>query len=275
MGAALTEVRAIDLDLEAYLNAAGEIFRAFRNHDSGCVSYGVRAHARLWFVKHSDEPRGIASLRRAAHLYTTVRHPALPRLHNAFETPAGLALVLDWLPGEVLYGDTVARGRAAREDPAGPHSRFRALPVRQILVALDTIYAVHLALAAHGFVAVDFYDGCILYDFEEARTSLCDLDEYRPGPFTLEADHLPGSRRFMAPEEWQRGARIDQVTNVYTLGRTAIELLGGGTLAAGSWKGTDAMRAIVTRATAVDRSHRFQSVREFVEAWRSAVSAGR
>ncbi|HEX9616496.1 MAG TPA: hypothetical protein VGA03_03720 [Anaerolineales bacterium] len=271
MAASLAGVKKIDIEIEAFLGGIGEIFRSFRDQDSGCVSYGVSAGGRRWFVKHSDEPRGIESLHRARQVYSTVRHPALPRLHNVFETESGLALVLEWLPGENLYEYTVAPGKAARANPLSPHARFCALPVRQVLEALDTIYDAHLALAGFGFVAVDFYDGCILYDFEQARTYLCDLDEYRPGPFINETDRLPGSRRFMAPEEFQRGARIDQVTNVFTLGRTALQLLGDGTVD-DAWRGSPAMLAVVARATEPERDRRYQDVREFVDDWRTAVS---
>ena len=266
----LTEAKSIDTDIEIYLDQAGEVFKAFRDQDSGCVSYGVRLEGRCWFVKHSNNPRGIESLRRARHLHGTVRHPALLKLWNDFETPGGLALVYDWLSGEVLYEYSIARGEDGRRDPSSPHARFRVLPASRILAALDTIYDVHLSLAEHGFIAVDFYDGCILYDFSVHQAHLIDLDEYRPGPFTLAADRLPGSKRFMAPEEWQCGAQIDQVTNVYTLGRTAFELLGS--VETGDWRGTDAMRAVAERATARDRTARYASVREFVEAWRQAVA---
>ena len=95
----LTEVRRIDMDVERYLARVGEIFRVFGNQDSGCVSYGVLAEAKRWFVKHSDDPRGIASLRRAHHLHSRVHHRALPRVRHAFETSSGLALVYDWVPG--------------------------------------------------------------------------------------------------------------------------------------------------------------------------------
>jgi serine/threonine-protein kinase len=267
----LIRVRRIETGIEPYLDQLGEVFQAFRDQDSGCTSYGVSAAGRRWFVKHSDEPRGISSLRRALDLHSIVRHEALPGLHNAFVTPGGLALVFDWVPGELLYDYTRLRGEAGRRDPASPHARFRALPVARILDALETVYDVHLLLAGHGFVAVDFYDGCILYDFDRARTYLCDLDEYRPGPFVLSEDRLPGSRRFMAPEEWRRGATIDQVTNVFTLGRTAFELLGDGTISPDAWRGSETMRDVAVRATAKARGQRHQSVREFVEDWRSAV----
>ena len=235
------------------------------------MSYGVLAGGRRWFVKHSDDPRGMASLRRAQVLHSKIQHQDLPRLRNTFETPGGLALVQDWVPGELLYYPTRSSAEQ-RCDPTFPPVRFRALPLARILDSLDTIYDIHLVLAEYGFIAVDFYDGCIIYDFEQSRTTLCDLDEYRDGPFTLETNRLPGSRRFMAPEEFQRGARIDQVTNVFTLGRTALLLLGDGTASLESWKGTDAMREVVVRATSSERARRHQSVREYVEDWRSAAT---
>jgi serine/threonine-protein kinase len=269
----LTEICAIDVDIERYLGQIGKVFRAFREQDSGCLSYGVLIQGGRWFVKHSDEPRGIASLRRAFHLNSTVQHPALPRLHNSFDSPGGFALVYEWVPG-YLWREL---RHPSEEWPAGdadsPYSRFRGLTTVKILDALDTIYDVHLLLADRGFVAVDFYDGCIIYDFNRSRTYLCDLDEYRDGPFNLDVDRLPGSRRFMAPEEWQRGARIDQVTNVFTLGRTALVLLGDGSGSMEVWKGNEALKDVVTRATALERMQRHQTVREFVEDWRCAVRA--
>lgn len=271
MSVSLDTVASVDRDIETYLRTQGEIFRAFREQDSDCISYGVLVDGRRWFVKHSQTPRGMASLERAQHVYRAVQHPALPRLHNAFETPGGLAIVLDWLPGEVLNSPAY-RGAARRAAPDSPHARFRALPARRIVDALDTIYDVHVRLAEHAFIAVDFYDGCILYDFDSAQTHVMDLDEYRPGPFILEGERLPGSRRFMAPEEFERGAAIDAVTNVFTLGRTAFVLLGDGTEAAESWRGNEAMRRVALQATAPERSERYQTVQAYVAAWRAACA---
>lgn len=104
--------------------------------------------------------------------------------------------------------------------------RFRALPPPVVLAALDRILDAHATVAAAGFVSVDLYDGCFLYDFDSLQMHLIDLDEYRPGPFTVAADRLPGSTRYMAPEELVRGETIDERTMVFHLGRTISELLG-------------------------------------------------
>lgn len=269
----LTEVTEIDVPAETYLRNVGGVFRTFTHQDSGTKSYGVFANGRRWFVKPSTDPEIVESLRRAQRLNSAVQHPALPRLHGSFTIPDGLALVYEWAPGEVL-NDPCFTPDQRRHDPAHPHVRFRSLPVERILAALDTVFDAHVVIADRGFVASDFYDGCIIYDFETSRTSLCDLDEYREGPFVLERDRAYGSTRFMAPEEFQRGATIDQVTNVFNLGRTAAVLLGDGTGELHDWKGTEAMRAVVDRATLPDRACRHQSVAEFVADWRAAVSRG-
>jgi hypothetical protein len=57
-------------------------------------------------------------------------------------------------------------------------------------------------------VAVDFYDGCLIYDFAGRAIWLCDLDSYRPGPYVLDRDRQYGSARFMAPEELTKGATM-------------------------------------------------------------------
>jgi hypothetical protein len=264
----LAVIQAIDGDVEDALGSLGRIVRAFRRQDSGCVSYIVEQGVRRYFVKRAVTARGAASLERARRLHASVRHEALPPLLNAVSSVDGPVHIYACVPGVVLYDAACARGEAGRRDPRSVHFRFRALPVERITAALDTIYDVHQRLAAEGFVAVDFYDGCILYDFEGHRTWLCDLDEYRPGPFVLEDERLPGSRRFMAPETLRRGALIGHESTVYSLARAAVELLSDGDLDSTAWRGTQPQREVLRRAIASDPAERFPTVGAFVAAWR-------
>lgn len=182
----------------------------------------------------------------------------------------GPVLVYPWVDGEVLYGAPVS-GRARRIDPAGPHARFRSLPLSEILAAIETVFDAHIVIAEAGFVAVDLYDGCFIYDFDERRMYLCDLDEYRPGPFVVEEERLPGSTRFMAPEEWARGATIDQRTTVYNLARAALVLLDTGDLD-GSFRGSVTALAILNRAARDEPDARFPTVEAFVTEWRATLT---
>lgn len=228
----------------------GPVFASFLHQDSGCQAFGVEVDGQRWFVKVPVELRAAASLRRAVAVHAAVRHPAIIPLARTMSSDLGPALVYPWVDGEVLHG------------PDGALDRFRALPLWEALPAVDSIFDAHLRVAAAGFVSVDLYDGCFIYDFSRGRMWVCDLDEYRPGPFRVDGDRSPGSRRFMAPEELRSGAVIDERTAVFHLGRTAAVLLGDRCPAAAP---------VVATATADEPDERYPTVAGLVAAWRSTV----
>ncbi|NES29349.1 serine/threonine protein kinase [Micromonospora terminaliae] len=235
-------------------------FAVFDDQDSGCVSYGVEAEGRRWFVKEAVTPRAQASLARARGLHAAVRHETIVGPELAFDGTDGPALVYPWCDGTLLNHATTHGS-----DRSGL-ARFQRLPVAEVHAALDAILDAHLAVAAAGYVTVDLYDGCFLYDFAARRMRLIDLDEYRPGPFVLGSDRLPGSRRYMAPEESIRGSVIDERTSVHVLGRTVHHLLDS----PHSWRGAAAHRAVVDRATRENPARRYDTVAALVRAWREA-----
>lgn len=256
-------------ELGAVPDQFGTVFRRFDDQDSGCVSYGLTASGQRWFVKTASTPEGISSLRRAVSFHQHVSHAAIVPLVHSFTADDGLVLVHAWMSGEVLYHPT-RRHRGGRAAAGSPTARFRAQPLARIHSALESVLAAHLAVEEAGFVAVDFYDGCMLYDFDGHRMMLCDLDEYRAGPFVLEADRLPGSTRYMAPEEFVRGSVIDVRTTVFSLGRALRLLLDAGDEEQ-QWRGTPQQLEVIGTATAVAPKHRFPSVLSLVNAWHAAA----
>lgn len=264
-GMVLHPLLAIDdvPDLEPYLGRVGEVFTAFREGNSGCVSYGVRlADGKRWFVKEAVTGEGLRSLERGWVFHRAVRHSAIVPQFHRLATKGSWAVVMPWHEGDALYGNGPGgRGSAM--------ARLRALPVPEVLRAVGRILDAHVVVEDSGRVAVDFYDGSLLYDFDAGVMRLIGLDEYRPGPFVLEEERLPGSRRFMAPEEFSRGALIDSRTTVFTLGRTARLLLDGGDEEQ-EWRGTAAQLAVIARATRAEPARRFGTVGELSAAWREA-----
>jgi serine/threonine-protein kinase len=273
----LLDVARIDVSPDVYLDEIGEVVARFdqRTQDSGNRSYGVVVEGERHFVKtagapddkrwHLDHAGRTALLHNAIELARSCSHPALPSLRNVFDSPHGPALVYEWAEGELI------RVRAARrDDPESSFQRFRRLPSDEILAALDTVYDLHRELAARGWIAGDFYDGTLIYDFDRRVMHVVDLDSYHRGPLTNEVGRMFGSTRFMAPEEFQLGAPIDERTTVFTLGRTAAVLLADGTLDRGPFRSSDALHAIVARACRDARDGRYASVAAFVEAWRAA-----
>lgn len=252
-----------------YLRSIGRVFRVFDQQDSGCISYGVEIEAERWFVKSPTTVVAAAALRRAIALHAAVQHPAIIPLRCAIDEARVPVLVYPWIDGEVLYPATKPP-KLRRSDPESSIARFRREPIGAVEQVLDDLVDAHVVVARAGFVAVDFYDGCVLYDFATQRAALCDLDEYRPGPFVVEGERLPGSTRYMAPEEHQRGARIDERTTVFNLGRAIRLLLDTGDDER-AWRGTPAQLAVVARATHAQASERYATVAALAAAWRGAL----
>lgn len=259
----------------AYLSQVGAVFATFdaRTQDSGNVSYGVEIEGRRWFVKTAGDPADptpflphsgrVALLENARCLALSAAHPSLVALQGVTQSAWGPMLVYDWPPGELVRAPA-----ARRADPESAFQRFRRLPLDELAAAIDTILDVHLKLCDAGWVACDFYDGSIIYDFAGRGTWLIDLDHYHLGPFTNEMGRLFGSTRFMAPEEFERGALIDERTTVFTLGRTMSVLLGDGSLGRPTFRGTETQYRTMMTACSPDPSARFQNVAELALAWR-------
>lgn len=260
-----------------FLRRAGAVFAEFdeRTQDSGNISYGVRIDGHAYFVKtagHPDNggtllgfPSRVERLRNAARLMAVLRHPALPPFYGVIESPFGPLLVYDWVEGVLLHVPSHLRG-----DPDSALNRFLRLPSLEIQACLDAVYDLHEEVERAGWVAVDFYDGCLIYDFAARRLTVVDLDEYQPGPFHNEMGRMFGSSRFMAPEEFIRGAAIDYRTNVFVMGRAALVLLSDGTLNPDAFRGSPAQREVVFKACRMEPDDRYPSIAAFCHAWRSA-----
>lgn len=273
----LQNIERIEQTPDVYLNAVGSVFAVFDEHtqDSGNISYGVQTAQGRYFVKtagHPDDPTPFMShservllLRNAIRLRQSCDHRTLPTLHQVIESPNGPLLVYQWVEGELIRADA-----ALRDDPRSTFQRFRQLPPHEIIRALDLVYELHHQLARLGWIAVDFYDGCMIYDFDRGELHIVDLDHYCEGSFINEMGRMFGSSRFMAPEEFERGAPIDERTTVFTMGRTAAVLLSNGTLARRPFRGSDALYGVIRRACCEDPGKRYDSMAAFFAAWMDA-----
>ena len=273
----LLDVEHIEQTPDVYLSSVGSVFAVFdeRSQDSGNISYGVQTPQGRYFVKtagYSDNPNPFLShservslLRNTVQLQRSCDHRTLPPLYQVIESPTGPLLVYQWIDGELIRVDA-----AMRDDPRSTFQRFRQLPSHEIVRALDLVYELHHQLAQLGWVAVDFYDGCLIYNFDRRELHVVDLDHYSKAPFINGMGRMFGSSRFMAPEEFERGARIDERTTVFTMGRTAAVLLSDGTLERQPFRGSEALYKVVRHACHDDREKRYDSVATFFAAWEDA-----
>ena len=145
------------------------------------------------------------------------------------------------------------------------------LPVNDRLAVFSDILSFLECVVSRNYVAIDFYDGSIMYDFANGKTTICDIDLFRKQPCVNDMGRMWGSSRFQSPEEYQLGADIDEITNVYTLGATAFALFAGSSRSAEAWTlGADCYAA-AKKAVSEERSQRQQSIRRFIEEWEAAL----
>lgn len=255
-----------------WLSELGQVFAVLDEQDSGNLCFGVDTGEQRLFVKYAGaEPvhavvsaeEAVQTLRRAAAVHDALGGgPVFPTALDAFEVGDGYALVLPWT-------DAIPLGRQY-----GQHHRVRELDVATRVGLVQDAIEFHVDVARLGWVAIDFYDGSVMVS-PEGRLTLCDLDFYRPGPVTNWMGRMYGSTRFMAPEEFELGAVLDEVTTQVALGALAHTLLGDplGTPAekdAGLWQAGDALLAVATQACRPERRDRHPSLDALARAWRAA-----
>ena len=131
----------------------------------------------------------------------------------------------------------------------------------------------HRHVNAQGYIAIDFYDGCIMYDFDKCKTVICDIEFYAKRPYTNTMGDMWGSGKFKSPEETQLGAAIDEITNVYTMGATAFALFADFDRSPDAWTLSRSLYEVAKRATSDDRSQRQQSICSFMAEWKGSATA--
>ncbi|WP_409271273.1 serine/threonine protein kinase [Neobacillus sp. SCS-31] len=263
-----------------WLRDYGTVFCVFDRQDSGNIAFGIERDGVKKLVKfagaktlrYSGKPEdAVARLKDAALLYVELSHPHLVRLEDHFAVDGGYALVFDWFDGECLHMPDEFPPPKKYTDPNSPFFRFRQLSAEKRLDALECIFKFHALAEKKGYVAVDFYDGSILYDFKTNSTRICDIDFYQKKPFFNSMGRMWGSSRFMSPEEFELGAPIDSQTNVFNMGAAAFVLLGGELDRSFSkWQASANLYEVALKAVENERAARYSTVEEFFDAWKKA-----
>lgn len=278
----LLSVTEIPTGAAEFVASCGTIVNTFdRTQDSGNVSWIVATETGEFFAKSAgttappapgrsvpyfDHAGRVLLLRNAVEVAASCDHRSFARLRNVVETGDGPVLVYDRAPGELI-----GTPREHRADPASPYRRFAALRADRHVPIMLELFDAHVALVAAGWVACDLYDGCLIFDFSANRLTLIDLDTYVRGAFVNEMGRMFGSDRYMAPEEYVRGATIDQRTTVFTLGRLALHLGTGTTDDPATYVGGSNRAAVLVRATSPDPADRYLDVAALTAAYASAA----
>lgn len=254
----------------SFLAAYGRAFKVFDDQDSGNICFGVeKADGERYFIKYAGAhtlrmyitpEEAVRNLKNALPLYKNLRHESLIPFLGTLETENGFGLVFQWTEG-------LCMGRMYPES----HARFMALSIDEKLEVFRNIQAFLDSVHRAGYLAVDFYDGSILYDFARKQTLICDMDYFMKKPCINHMGRMWGSSTFMSPEEFDKGAVMDEITNVYTLGAFAFALFGGFYRDREHWQLNDAAFDAARRAVSLQRADRHQSIAAFADDWEKAV----
>lgn len=253
----------------SFMERYGTVFRVFDDQDSGNICFGTEKDGRRYFVKFAGAPtaRGgvtkreaIENLQEALPVYRTLRHKNLIRFAGDEAVGGGYAMLFDWTDG-------ISMGRMYPQSK----KRFMKLPLSVRQQVFCDLLDFFIYLHDTGYVAVDFYDGSVMYDPKRKQTVVCDIDFFGTKPYVNEMGRLWGSARFMAPEEYQKGAEIDEITNIHTLGVMAFALFADYERDEKAWPLSREAYAAAVQATQADRGLRQRSFREMKMQWEAAL----
>lgn len=250
----------------SFLKEYGKVFKVFDDQDSGNICFGTEKDGRRYFIKfagaetaeYDGEPcNAVSRLKATVPIYKNLRHKNLIEYMDSKETDNGFAMIFKWADGACM-------GRMYPE----AHRKFMALPEEIKLNVFNEIMDFVQYAAEQNYIAIDFYDGSIMYDFKNHKTIICDIDFFRKSPAVNNMGRMWGSSIFMSPEEFEFGAVMDEITNVYTLGAFAFALFGDYKRDFKNWRLSKELYDSALKAVSDNRECRQCSVRAFIDEWR-------
>lgn len=198
------------------------------------------------------------------------------------------AAIFRWAEGECLFDHWNFETYRNNPQMIPPAERFKVLPVPERVNSAELLFTFLQKVAENKCVAVDFYDGSIMYNFHTKKTTICDIDFFRKKPASNDmGENYYGTKRLKAPEEYTYNAVIDEATNVFTLGALLFNNYFGRftddeikyryqnniflPCSFEKWELNKACYAVACKAVALDRSKRYPSIYEFHSAWNAAL----
>lgn len=176
----------------------GSVFRAWDEW--------LEEHVAIKLLRTLGDERLRRALVREVKLARRVSHPGVIRVHDLGRHAGGSFLVMELVEGRSLAHELVDHG---------PMTPRQALDVaRQVA---DALAAAHRVGVVHNDLKPDNVlvraDGrCVLGDFGIARA----VGEAR--------QDIEGTPAFMAPEQLERGERVDPRTDLYAFGRLLVAM---------------------------------------------------
>ncbi len=289
------QFRLNDLHDFTWLKKYGTAFWVVDETGSGCICIGMGNAGKRCFCKIAgvntveaevSPKESVEILKDAVQLYYDLEHPNLIKIIEEYDYNQFYVVVFEWTNGECLFDHWNFEKYKRDTTIKSPKEKFKELPISKKMKAIEVLFSFLQNVKRKGYVAVDFYDGSIMYDFLTDVTSICDIDFFRKAPVINDKGiEWFGTKRLKAPEEYIEGSAIDEQTNIFTLGALIIEFFGRFSddeiyqrycnnqfvpCSLPNWQLTEKSYHVVTKAVSLDKSGRYLTFAEFFCEWKEA-----
>ena len=291
------EFRLKELHDFTWLKKYGTAFWVVDETGSGCICIGMDDGDKKYFCKIAgvntieaevSPQESIEILKEAVHLYYDLSHPNLVKVIEAYDYNQFYVVVFEWTNGECLFDHWNFEKYQNDTTIKSPKERFIELSIDKKLRSTEVLFSFLQNVNEKGYVAVDFYDGSLMYDFELDEMHICDIDFFKKALVIndMGTDWF-GTKRLKAPEEYIEGSVIDEQTNIFTLGALIFEFFGSFTneeigqrycnnqflpCSFSKWQLNEESYDVAKKAVSHDRNERYLTIEEFLKDWRKANS---
>ena len=264
----------------SFINKYGKVFKVFDKQGSGALCFGTEKEGKRYFLKFAGAENvksdgklniedAISILKYSVFKYKDLKHPLLVNQIDAEEIGGGFLTVFDWFDG-------VSFGYPQKE----MCKKFMALPVDNKQRVYEGILEFHAYVAEQGYVAIDFNDQNVLYNFDNGSFVICDIDFYAKQCYMNGSLDGFGAPLHMSPEENRVYGLVDEISNVYTMGATAFCFFADAMFTEGftqgnnylreNWELSQALHEVAKKAVSEPRCERQQSIHSFIADWKKA-----
>ncbi len=282
----------------SWLEKYGEAFWCVDETGSGCICIGMENSGKKYFCKiagvntieaETTPSESVQILKDAVLLYHELEHLNLVRIVDAYEYEQFYIAVFEWADGECLFDHWNFEKYRKDHTLKSPKEKFRELPVDKKLQVIDILFSFLKNVNRKGYVAVDFYDGSIMYDFMTDRTTICDIDFFLKAPVVNNKGiDWYGTKRFKAPEEYIKGSVIDEQTNIFTLGALIFDFFGDFSesemeqryllnrftpCSYSHWQLNKESYQVAAKSVSVNRNERYKTFTEFFADWEKVTNS--
>lgn len=282
----------------SWLKKYGKAFWCVDETGSGCVCIGMENAGKKYFCKIAGvntidaeitPEESVQLLKGAVSLYYELAHTNLIKIVEKYAYEQFYIVVFEWENGECLFDHWNFEKYKNDSTIKSPKEKFRELPASKKICAIEVLFSFLQNVIKNGYIAVDFYDGSIMYDFMKDRLTICDIDLFRKTPVVNDiGEDWYGTKRLKAPEEYIKGSDIDEQTNIFTLGALIFDFFGDFSASEieqryslnrfvpcsySHWQLNEESYQVAIKAVNVNKSERYKTFSEFFNDWETAVNS--